>query len=388
MFFSTLVALTLGLTTAGVPPGARPGTRAQEPAQKPPDIEIFVRAGCPHCARAKEFLAALRRERPHLTMVEREVSRDPQALRRLRELAAARGVEQLGVPAFYIRDVLLIGFSDAETTGRTIRALLAAAAAPPEPAAALTPLAPDVIDAPILGPLSASKLGLPLFTLLVGLIDGFNPCAMWALLYILALLVNLQSRVRMLAIGGTFVLVGGVLYYAFMAAWLEFFLLVGFSRAVQAALGALAVFVGLVNVKDFFAFQRGLSLSIPESAQQPLYARMRRVLTAENLAGALIAVGVLSAMVNLVELLCTAGLPAVYTQILSAHELPRWSHHAYLGLYTAAYVFDDSLVLAVATVTLSRRRLQQRGGRWLKLLSGVVMLALGMALMLKPEWLR
>lgn len=387
--FGPVVALTFSLAAAGVPPGATPEKRAQQPAQEHSDIEIFVQAGCPHCARAKEFLAVLRRERPHLTVIERDVSRDPDALRRLRGLAAARGVEQLGVPAFYIRDMLLIGFGDAETTGRTLRALLAAAGAvPPEPPGALTPLAPDVLDAPILGPLSASKLGLPLFTVLVGLVDGFNPCAMWALLYILALLVNLQSRVRMLAIGGTFVLVGGVLYYAFMAAWLEFFLLVGFSRAIQAALGTVAVFVGLFNVKDFFLFQRGLSLSIPESARQPLYARMRRVLSAENLAGALIAVGVLSAMVNLVELLCTAGLPAVYTQILSAHELPRWSHHAYLGLYTAAYVFDDSLVLAVATVTLSRRRLQQRGGRWLKLLSGVVMLALGMALLLKPEWLR
>jgi hypothetical protein len=114
---------------------------------------------------------------------------------------------------------------------------------------------------------------------------------------------------------------------------------------------------------------------------------MRRVLTAENLGAALVAVAILSVMVNVVELLCTAGLPAVYTQILAAQELPPWRHHAYLGLYTAAYVLDDSLVLGVATVTLSRRRLQQRGGRWLKLLSGAVMLALGVALLFRPEWL-
>ena len=362
------------------------GTRPGRSAQGPPDIEFFVQAGCPHCARARAFLAALRRERPELTVFERDVSRDPEARRRLLELAAAHGVEQLGVPAFFIRGTLLVGFDDAATTGRDIRALLAETRPPPDTAGGAA-ARPDAVDTPVLGRLSAGRLGLPLFTVLVGLVDGFNPCAMWALLYILSLLVNLRSRGRMLAIGGTFVLVGGVLYYAFMAAWLEVFLLVGFSRAVQWALGAVAVFVGVVNLKDFFAFRRGLSLSIPESAKQPLYARMRRVLSAENLAGALIAVGVLSAMVNVVELLCTAGLPAVYTQILSAQDLPRWSHHGYLALYTAAYVLDDSLVLGVATVTLSRHRLQEQGGRWLKLLSGSVILLLGVALLVRPQWL-
>jgi glutaredoxin len=375
-----VVALTLGIASLT----ARPRTG---PPQVP-DIEVFVQAGCPHCARAKEFLADLRRERPDLSVVERDVSSDPAARLRLLELATARGVQQLGVPAFYLRGVLLIGFADSQTTGRAIRTLLVAAGRPPPPhgETGFTPVTPDVIDTPVLGRLSASKLGLPAFTLLVGLVDGFNPCAMWALLYILSLLVNLQSRTRMLAIGGTFVLVAGVLYYAFMAAWLEFFLLVGFSRFIQAGLGTLAVFVGAVNLKDFVAFRRGLSLSIPEAAKQPLYARMRRVLTAENLMGALGAVAVLSTLVNLVELLCTAGLPAVYTQILSSRQLPRWSYHAYLGLYTAAYVLDDSLVLGIATVTLSRRKLQERGGRWLKLLSGTVMLILGAALLFRPEW--
>ena len=192
----------------------------------------------------------------------------------------------------------------------------------------------------------------------------------------------------MLIIGGTFVLVGGVLYYAFMAAWLEVFLLIGFSRAIQWVLGGFAIAIGLVNTKDFWALRRGPSLAIPAAARESVYARMRRVITAENLTSAIVGVVLLSAMVNVVELLCTAGLPAVYTQILSAHGLPRWVYYGCLGLYTAAYILDDGLVLAAATVTLRRSRLQERGGRWLKLVSGAVMLALGLVLILKPEWLR
>lgn len=358
----------------GEPPSALP---------QQPDVEVFVQPGCPHCGRAKAFLADVRREHPGLVIVERDVVADADARRRLVALAEAHGVEHPGVPAFLIRGVLVVGFDDAATTGRAIRELLSGGAPSPAGAAEW-----DVVEIPVLGPLSAGRLGLPLFTIALGLLDGFNPCAMWALLLVLSLLVHLRSRARMLLVGGTFVLVGGALYYAFMAAWLEIFLLIGFSRTIQWSLGGIAIVIGLINAKDFWAFRHGPSLTIPEPAKQPLYARMRRVLTAENLAGAIIAVAVLSAIVNVVELVCTAGLPAVYTQVLAAQGLPRWSYYGYLGLYTAAYILDDSLILAVATVTLSRATLQERAGRWLKLLSAAVMLALGLTLILKPEWLR
>lgn len=115
---------------------------------------------------------------------------------------------------------------------------------------------------PWLGRVSAGELGLPLFTLAIGLLDGFNPCAMWVLLFLLSLLVTLRDRFAMALLAGTFVIVSGLVYFAFMAAWLNLFLLVGLSRPVQLTLGALATGIGAVNVKDF-AFRRGLSLSIP-----------------------------------------------------------------------------------------------------------------------------
>jgi uncharacterized membrane protein HdeD (DUF308 family) len=89
----------------------------------------------------------------------------------------------------------------------------------------------------------------------------------------------------------------------------------------------------------------------------------------------------------MIELLCTAGLPAVYTQILIWHDLPWWGYYGYLGLYNVAYMLDDSLMLTIAVVTLGRRKLQEQEGRWLKLVSGVVMLGLGVVLLVKPDWL-
>jgi hypothetical protein len=192
----------------------------------------------------------------------------------------------------------------------------------------------------------------------------------------------------MALIAGVFVAVGGAVYFAFMAAWLNVFLLIGASRSVQLALGAVAMLVGAVHVKDFFAFHRGVTLSIPDAAKPGIYARVRAIVRAERLGAALVGAALLAALVNLVELLCTAGFPALYTHVLAGQALPPWRHYGYLALYNAAYVADDALVVAVAVATLGGRRLDERGGRWLKLLSGAVMLALGALLLLRPDWLR
>ena len=247
---------------------------------------------------------------------------------------------------------------------------------------------PQFVVLPWIGRVNVRDLGLPLFTLAVGLVDGFNPCAMWVLLFLLSLLVNLHSRSRILAVAGTFVIVSGVAYYAFMAAWLNVFLLIGLLRPVQILLGVIGITVGSIHVKDFFAFKQGISLSIPESAKPGIYARARAIITAENLGGALVAAVTLAVLVNVVELLCTAGLPALYTQILVGYELPAWRNHAYLALYILAYMLDDSLMVAIVVITLSRQKMQEQHGRWLKLISGIVIIVLGLVVLFQPDWLQ
>lgn len=245
----------------------------------------------------------------------------------------------------------------------------------------------DQIEVPLLGRLSASKLGMPLFTLAIGLIDGFNPCAMWVLLFLLSILVNLKDRRRILAIAGTFVIVSGLAYFAFMAAWLNVFALIGYLRPIQIVLALMAIVIGSIHTKDFFAFKQGVSLSIPESAKPSIYARVRRIVTAEHMSGAVAGAITLAVLVNIVELLCTAGLPALYTNILMQQQLSAAGRYAYLGLYIMAYMFDDALMVGIVVMTLSKRKLQETQGRWLKLISGAAILLLGVVMLFRPEWL-
>jgi glutaredoxin len=348
------------------------------PAAGPPQVvEVFVREGCPHCADAKRFLDQLIAERPGLRVVLRPVDSDAAAREALQRLSRAAGVWPPGVPTFVVGGRVMIGFDDAEHAGRELVALIDGTAPPAAPA----------VESALFGTVSASRLGLPLFTLALGLIDGFNPCAMWVLLFLLSLLVRLRDRGRMALIAGTFVLISAAVYYAFMAAWLNVFLAVGLSRTVTVGLGLLALAIGAINVKDFVAPGRGPSLSIPATARPGLVERMQRLRRQQPLPALLLGVAALALAVNVVELLCTAGLPALYTAVLAQQALPPAAHYAYLGLYIVAYIADDSLMVAIAVAALSGGKLGERGGRMLKLLSGAVMLLLGLVMLLRPQWL-
>lgn len=348
------------------------------------DLLVYVGRGCPHCARALAWLETLTPSRPDLRVAVHDVATDPAAREVLARLSRERGLSGVSVPTFVFEGrVVQVGFDSGETTGRRLESLIAG-----DPS--VGDGAPDggwTVRVPVAGPVRLESVGLPAFTAIIGLVDGFNPCAMWVLLFLLSILVSVRSRARMVMIGGVFVLVSGVVYYAFMAAWLNAFLLLGMARWIQVGLGGVAIVLGALNVKDAFWMGRGPSLGIPDRAKPGIYARMRRIVTAERLGPALGAVVVLAALVNTVELLCTAGLPALYTRILTLRELSTWAYHGYLALYNVFYMLDDALVLVVAIVTLSHHRLQRREARGLKLVSGVVMLGLGLLLIAEPAWL-
>jgi glutaredoxin len=368
-FLLPLLLLLLSCATATA-------TAAPSPTANPTLIEVFVREGCPHCSEAKHYLSQLSRSRPDIQVRLRPVDQDPLARDELLRISRDSGHWPPAVPTFVINGEVLVGFTDGERTGPLLLALVDRRQAD----------AP-VVSAGPLGELSVERLGLPLFTLALGLLDGFNPCAMWVLLFLLSLLVRLHDRQRMALIAGTFVAVSGIVYYAFMAAWLNLFLLVGLSALLTRALGGVAVLIGLINLRDSLRRQGGYTFAIPDSAKPGLYARVRDILQTHALLPALAAVASLAVAVNFIELLCTAGLPAIYTAVLAQQQLEPLAHYGYLALYILGYIADDALMVGTAVAALGSRKLSERSGRTLKLLSGVVMLALGLILLLRPDWL-
>ena len=295
------------------------------------------------------------------------------------------------MPTFFLCGRMVVGFDNAEGSGAALGAMADACRAFLQEELAVPPVAeetpPPVVDLPLLGQVDAGRVSLPVLTVILGGLDAFNPCAFFVLLFLLSLLVHARSRARMVLVGGIFVLFSGLLYFVFMAAWLNLFLVLEGVRAVTLVAGAVAVALALVNIKDFFWFRRGPSLTIPERAKPGLFDRMRGLISADNLPALLVGTVTLAIAANTYELLCTSGLPMVYTRALTLSELSTSGYYLYLALYNVIYILPLLAILGVFTFSLGGRKLSELQGRLLKLLSGVMMLGLGLVLLAAPDLL-
>lgn len=365
-------------------------------------LHFFWAANCPHCAEEKPFIEALQRRYPQLQVREYEIWRQRENFELLLALAERHGGGVVSTPATVLGDRLWFGFNPRiggeieATVAHCLAAgcpdLLAAVAESPATAAPTeaprsAPGESASVAVPFFGNIDPESLSLPVFTLVLGLLDSFNPCAFFVLLFLLSLLVHLRSRRVMLLVGGTFVFFSGLIYFLFMAAWLNLFLLAGRMQQVTTVAGAVALLVAALNIKDFFLFHQGPTLSIPESARPRLFKRMRHLLTEDRLPSVLLGTVVLAVAANSYELLCTAGFPMVYTRVLTLHNLERWQYYACLALYNAVYVVPLLTIVLVFTFTLGARKLSEWQGRLLKLVSGLMMLQLGLVLLVDPALL-
>ncbi|MGW8273112.1 MAG: hypothetical protein ACWGN7_06970, partial [Thermodesulfovibrionales bacterium] len=195
------------------------------------------------------------------------------------------------------------------------------------------PRGDNVISIPLVGSQDATDMSLPALTVVLAALDSFNPCAFFVLFTLLGILVHARSRARMLIVGGTFVFFSGFIYFLFMSAWLNVFLYVGKLMVITIIAAIIALIIGAINIKDFFLFGRGVSLSIPESAKPRLFDRMRHLLKASSTPSMLLGAVVLSIAANTYELLCTVGFPMIFTRVLTLNNLATFQYYSYLVLY-------------------------------------------------------
>jgi thiol-disulfide isomerase/thioredoxin len=238
--------------------------------------------------------------------------------------------------------------------------------------------------------LSVSQIGLPLFTFIIGFLDGLNPCAMWVLSFLLTLVIHARSRSKILLIGGIFVVASGVIYFIFMVGWLTFYqmkLIRAYATYLRVTVALVAIVMGVINCKDFFFFKQGISLTIPESAQPKLFKKMRALVHTQELLGVIVGTIVLAVTANLIEFGCTAGFPAIYTNILTLYQFTSFQQYMYLAFYNVVYVIPLAVIVSIFAWTMGGRKLTEKEGRILKLIGGVLMLSLGLILLFKPDLL-
>jgi len=378
-FYLTLLLLLSSLLNP-VQVNAASGVEAQ--ANNQVTLYYFWSQYCPHCKTAKPFIDQLVKKHAWLTLQSYDLVNNPANQKRYLQMATQLQQAANSVPAFIFCGQMMLGYDKNETTGQELEDKLLACHQDKH-----LPQRQEYFNIPWFGKMHFQEFSLPVFTLLIAALDAFNPCAFFILFFLLSLMVQYRSRARMLVVGCTFVLCSGVMYFLFMSAWLNLFLMTSQLIFITTVAGLIAVSFGLINIKDYFFFKQGVSLSLSDSARTRLFARIRTLTQSGSWSTMIFATLILAIAANSYELLCTAGLPMVYTRVLTLNDLTSTQYYLYLAYYNVIYIIPLLLIVILFTLTLGRKKLSELEGRLLKLLSGSMMLGLGSILLLKPELL-
>lgn len=365
--------------TAASPAAASSAVRMQS---EDPDIVLFHGEGCPHCADERAFLAELRERRSDITVAEYEVWYDEGNRALLSEYEQHLGFTAQGVPVTIVGDRVWIGFS--ESIGSQIEQALPSASTE-EPAPSEAEVGPSV-DVPLLGSFSLAGSSLVTATLVIGFVDGVNPCSLWVLSVLLAIVLHSGSRRRVALVGATFLSITAGMYGLYIVGFYSALDYLDQMVWIRIVVAAIAFTFGLLQLLDGLAPGRAPSLSISAEAKPGLYRRMRRLSASDqNLPALLGGTAVLAVGVSLLETPCTAGLPLLWTTLLADQGVPRHEAIALFALYMLVFLLDELLLFAAAVVTMRATRVQERHGRALKILAGSVLLTLAMTMIVMPE---
>ena len=365
-------ALALWLMADVAPAGAAP----HDPVT---DVElvVFHGDGCPHCARMLDFLDELADRVDGLVVIEHEVWHDPANQQTFIDMLADLGQEPRSVPTVVLDDQVYVGFSEsmARRIEQTVTSLLAGEA----------PESISEVDVPLVGSVDVGSRSMVGATVLIAFVDGFNPCSLWVLSMLMALVVHSGSRTRVLAVGSLFLLVTSLLYGLYMLGAYSTLSMVGRSGWIRAVVAIVAGVFGVLHLKEHWT-ARGPSVTITASAKPGLFRRMRRLAdTNHSLPATLGGTVVLATGVSLLETPCTAGLPLLWTDLLAERGVPATGAALLFALYLGVFLLDELAVFGIVVVTMRATKMQEQHGKVLQLAGGVLMLTLAVTMVAFPH---
>lgn len=370
--------------------------------KKPVTLTIFYGDGCPHCHSEFLFLDKISKDYPNLTINKYEVWYSTSNANLMSEIAKKMNIKNFGVPLTIIGSQTIVGYLDDQTTGRGITDLLDLCAVDgcqdvvgqiisEKNQAQIdkqknTSNLPETLKVFSFGEVNIKNMSLPLLTVVIGLLDGFNPCAMWILLFLISLLIGTQNKKRMWVLGLAFILTGAVSYFLFMAAWLNVFLFIGYIPIIRAAIGIFAIGSGIFYVYQWWQQRRSCE-AIDDKKRGKIMEKLNKIASQDTYLLALFGIIVLSLGINMIELVCSAGLPAIYTAVLTQSKLSSLSYFLYLVLYIFFFILNQLIVFFVAMFTMRSFAISAKYARLTNFVGGIIIFILGVLLIFKPGWI-
>ena len=366
------------------------------------NIYIFHSETCIHCKHALAYLNELLETRDDITLHPFEISKDINAYNRT---LYSKAMETLdikinSVPFIIIGNSYYVGFDDSDKDtfikainyykNHNYRDMVGVA----------LELVSDngyenlqyekefKIDVPLLGEVNLSDLSLPVISIIMGLVDGFNPCAMWILLFLITMLFNMKDKKKMWILGLTFIGTSAFIYFLFMMAWLKVSDFMNSVKTLQLIVGLFSIIFALYNIYKYFKTRKEDGCTVIKKEKRKLvFSYIKKVIENKSFILAIIGIMILAIIVNLIELLCSLGLPVMFTEILSINGLSSNIYFTYIGLYIFFFMLDDIIIFTLSMITLKSKAISTKYNKYSHLIGGIIMLIIGLLIILKPEWL-
>jgi thiol-disulfide isomerase/thioredoxin len=364
-------------------------------------VYFFWGDGCPHCADAKPFLESLAEQNTTLEVRSYEVWFVEENQRLMEKMLAVFGKEPYAVPTIIIGNRYWEGFNEIareEIIDQIDKCLVENC---PDIGVGIIPgiessqtvsaedtidgFASEMINLPLIGKVDLSSRSLWVSTLLISFVDGFNPCSIWVLTMLLAITLHAGSRKKVVIIGLVFLTVTAAIYAIFIAGLFTMLTVINFVGWIQVVVALVSLFFAVINIKDYFWYKEGLSFTISDEQKPGIFQKMRRVVDAsQSFWGLVGATVVLAAGVSLVEFSCTAGFPVLWSNLLVSQNVTGATFVLLLLLYLVIYQLDEMAIFFTAVYSLRASKLEEKHGRLLKLVGGMLMLSLALVMIFNP----
>lgn len=374
------------------------------------NIYLFHSYTCKHCKEEIKLLDELEKEYDNIKVYKYEVNENGNG-ELLKNISEIMGSKVTGTPYTIIGNKVFSGYDYENSKGRFKGAIEYYSkygyedkvgeyiSSIPLPSYEVKDTDPDVdeyindyisykVKLPLIGEVKLKNLTLPLVTVVIGLADGFNPCAMWVLLFLISMLIGMKDKKRMWILGSTFLLTSALIYLIFMMSWLNLANLLISVVWVRVIIAIVSLVGGIINLRGYIKHRKVSGCDVVDDKKRNrIITRIKKFTTEKNFWLAILGVIVLAISVNVVELACSAGLPVMFIEILSLNNLTAIEEIIYIVLYMLFFLLDDFVVFVIAMTTLSLTGVSSKYGNLSKLIGGILMLFIGLLLMFKPEWI-
>jgi thiol-disulfide isomerase/thioredoxin len=381
------------------------------------NLYLFYGDGCPHCAKEREFLTQLKEDYgDQININEYEIYYDQDNSNLFNQIASEFGIEVGGVPFLVVADKYLVGYGSDETSGQNIKSAIDGCLGNgcPDPVSIIlsdgdgdpmdelqsgngdsaqtsdisksdeTSEDPINLSVPFLGEINLKTLSLPIATILIAFMDGFNPCAMWILIFLITMLINIEDKKKLYSLGSIFIITSALVYFVFLAAWFNFFKFIGYVYWIKVVIGIVAIVSGVLHVKSALSSKGGCH-AVNKKKRKSIMDKIKSIVKERRYSLAILGIITLAISVNLIEVVCSAGLPSVYTNLLSTVDLSTTTYYAYLLLYIVVFMLDDLFVFFMAIKTFQVTGIASKYTKWSSLIGGIIIFIIGILLIFKPE---